>query len=308
LIQTINGNGESEYPVKLVSLDETHLAVGYSNRMRKEIGKTIRILNWETGGEFGQLRGHSLSVVALTKLEESHLASGSEDMAIKIWHWTSGRLVQNLTKHTSRVNGLISIKNFTILVSCSNDKTIQLWNRTNGKLIQTLKDQQNSYVNCIILLNNGHLASGSWEISIWDMGTTKACVIRISTGHLGSVKSLTNIDQLRMASCDALDLKIKIWRVDLGTEIKALLGHHNWIFDLILLPNGHLVSSDNMIHLWDLEKYSLVKIINSNYKQVISFDLLNGNLVSGSKDGTIKIWYFDQKNTNYTKSKFFSYT
>jgi WD40 repeat protein len=304
LINTINGNGETEFPRKLISLDKMYLAVGYGHSETFKIGKTIRILNWETGGEFGKLVGHSLSVRALTKLEDSHLASGSIDSTIKIWHWRSGGLLQNLTGHTNDVNMLISMRNFTILVSCSEDMTIKLWNRTNGTVIQTLKYQY--FTLCVLLLNNGHLARGALDskIYIWDIGTSKANVIRTLTGQESQLMSLANIDQLRMASC-AINGEIIVWRVDLGTAVKTLLGHPDWVYDLILLPNGHLASGDSMIYLWDLEKYSLVKIIRYCHKKPIyCFDLLpNGNLVSGSQDGTIKIWYFDQKSTNYTKSK-----
>jgi WD40 repeat protein len=301
LINTIVGHS-SERPYKLVSLDETRLAIGFDSFFEKT-GKTIRILNWETGGEQGKLMGHKEDVLALEKLQDILLASGSKDAAIKIWHWTSGRLKENLTGHLSWIMDLKLMGNFTYLVSCSLDSKIKLWNISNWKILKTLTGQSTT----MLVLNNDNLASGYFKICIWNL--TLGIIIRNITGHSDQIQSLTNIDTSRIASC-ARDWKIKIWSVYSGNELKTLSWHSNWVMSLVLLPNGHLVSAsaDRSIRIWDLNtRESLIKTIFSHSANVSCVALLaNDKLASGSTDESvkinmafIKIWHFDKNSTRY---------
>jgi WD40 repeat protein len=167
---------------KIASLDKTRLAVCYLST-GSNLGKTINIFNWNTGGEFGKLIGHTKDVWALAKLEEEFLASASLD--IKIWHWTSGRLVKNLTElGEKRTHDLLPIKNNTQIVSSGEEIDIKVWNIRNGELIKTLVGHL-SWVGCLILLTNGLLASGSGDgtIGIWNL--KNGILIRILTGHSG---------------------------------------------------------------------------------------------------------------------------
>jgi WD40 repeat protein len=202
-----------ERPRKLVSLDKTHLAVGFSAHL--ELGKTIRIFNWITGGELRKLIGHTRDVLALTKLDNKQIASGSCDTTIKTWNWTSGRLVNNLTGHTDWVNDLLPLANFSQILSCSYDKTIRLWNQSSGNLIKNLKEHS-AFAKSIILLKENLIASGSGDgtVGIWNL--TKGNRIKNLTGHSGAIYSLINIDNSRTIASSSIDWKIKIWTVDTG--------------------------------------------------------------------------------------------
>jgi hypothetical protein len=78
LINIIRGK-KGEWPCKLASLDDTRLVAGFTSE-EEQLGKTIRILNWKTGGENRKLIGHTIVVTALEKLDDVHLASGSYDL------------------------------------------------------------------------------------------------------------------------------------------------------------------------------------------------------------------------------------
>jgi WD40 repeat protein len=158
-----------EWPKKLVSLDKTHLAVGFISTDDK-LGKTIRMFNWQTGGEFGKLIGHTRDVGALAKLEDGYLASGSRDTNIKIWQWTSGKVVRNLTGHTNLINDLLPIVNFSQIISCANEMTIKVWNRSNGRVMKTLLGYSD-WVKSVVMLKNGLFATASTDttIGIWNL-------------------------------------------------------------------------------------------------------------------------------------------
>jgi WD40 repeat protein len=62
------------------------------------------------------------------------------------------------------------------------DKTIKFWNVNNGQCIKTLNGHTH-FVVCLLLLRNGHLASGSWDktIKIWNTDTGEC--IKTLEGH-----------------------------------------------------------------------------------------------------------------------------
>ena len=72
------------------------------------------------------LTGHTLSVKALTVLQNGNLVSGSADSTIKIWNPTTGALIQTLAGHPAPVLALTVRQNGN-LVSGSIDNTIKIW-------------------------------------------------------------------------------------------------------------------------------------------------------------------------------------
>ena len=56
------------------------------------------------------------------------IASGSDDMTIKIWNYESGECISTLSGHTSDVNSLVYIPSKKLIVSGSSDKSIKIWN------------------------------------------------------------------------------------------------------------------------------------------------------------------------------------
>jgi WD40 repeat protein len=311
-MNTIGGH-HAEWSLRLLALGQAHLAVCYDH----SFGRNIRILNWETSGEYGLLtHGHTDDVTALTKLEDDYLASGSLDKTIRIWHWRKVRLVANITTPT-KIGGLISIKNFSQFVSFSDsnsdDFSIKVWNRSNGNLTKTLAGHL-KFVASTLALENGHLASGSRDLTIRIWNLTLAQTIRILTGHSANVYSMTNIGASRLASGDQ-DGIIKVWSIDSDNAEqmhRTLLGHSKTVTSLVQIFNGHLVSScaDSTFRIWDLNQTdddeSLIKTTYAHSDGLISLILIpNGNLASNSYDGTIKIWHFDNLSTIYQSRQIF---
>ena len=72
-------------------------------------------------------------VRALTVLQNGDLASGSNDLAIKIWNPINGTLKRTLNGHTSYVLALTVLQNGD-LASGSFDNTIKIWS-TKSNLI-----------------------------------------------------------------------------------------------------------------------------------------------------------------------------
>ena len=90
------------------------------------------------------------------------------------------------------------------------------------------------------------------------------------------------------------DKTIKIWEAKSGRCVITLIGHDNWVNDLLFHPNGKYlisVSDDKSIRIWDLHNGRCYKkITNAHDHFVTCIDMRGQHLVTGSVDHTLKIW------------------
>jgi WD40 repeat protein len=85
-------------------------------------------------GSITRLFGHTGAVTALVSLKQSHMASSSADMTIKIWNYEKyveygATLLATLRSHSNQVVSLLVLPN-DLLASASYDKTVKMWNVT----------------------------------------------------------------------------------------------------------------------------------------------------------------------------------
>lgn len=92
----------------------------------------------------------------------------------------------------------------------------------------------------------------------------------------------------------ARDKTIKIWEVRNSRCVVTLLGHDNWVTDLVFHPNGkYLLSSsdDKSLRIWDLSNGRCYrKIQNAHDHFVSTIDMKGKVVVTGSVDKTLKVW------------------
>ena len=92
----------------------------------------------------------------------------------------------------------------------------------------------------------------------------------------------------------ARDKKIRIFEVKSGVCVVTLIGHDNWVTDLLFHPNGkYLISTadDKSIRIWDLQYGRCYrKIYNAHNHFISCFDMKNKFAASGSVDTSVKLW------------------
>ena len=90
------------------------------------------------------------------------------------------------------------------------------------------------------------------------------------------------------------DKTIKIWEVRNCRVVITLVGHDNWVTDLVFHPNGkYLLSSsdDKSMRIWDLSNGRCSrKIANAHDHFVSTLDMRGKIVVTGSVDKSLKIW------------------
>jgi tetratricopeptide (TPR) repeat protein len=135
------------------------------------------------------------------------------------------------------------------LISGSHDKTIRVWNMHNERCEMVLKGSENS-IFCLALIDNKTLASSDGnQIRLWDLST--GSLLGLLVGHTKDINQIVALGDL-IASCSD-DHRIIFWDVK-KFEAVHTLEHDTYIFNLIALPTGELVSSDEagLIKIWNI--------------------------------------------------------
>ena len=175
------------------------------------------------------------------------------------------------------------------LIACNIRNEIQIWNINSSECMATLLGHT-ANIERLEYIDENRFASGSYDttIRIWD--SKNAVCIKTLTQH-NVVISLKSLSSNRIAS--GSDGDIIIWNIESGECLQTLNGHSGFIYDMVLLRNGNLVSCswDKTIKVWDLVRDECIKTLTDNSSIVTCLVLLrNDQLACGLMNTTIKIW------------------
>lgn len=236
------------------------------------------------------LNQHSGRVNDLKLLNDTMLASGSDDSSIKIWDYSIGHCIKTITTSAS-VKSFLLLPNDLLAVALFNYNNIEILNwKTGIKTAKTLN--HGGPVNALEAINNGRFASGSNDqyIYIWSL-TNFAMQANIYCND--DVLCLKYLPNGVLASAVSSNV-IYLWNLSTNAKVATLSGHTSTILCLEVLPNLDLASSEsqsNYIWIWDINtqnrKYYLAG--HTNVVNVLKM-LPNGLLASGSSDHRVKIW------------------
>lgn len=156
---------------------------------------------------------------------------------------------------------------------------------------------QTSWVNCLVELKDGQLATGGggWAgssdktIRIYNIVTLKED-FKLK-GHRDDVLSLVQLKDGRLAS-GSLDMTIKIWDLEIQKEVLTLTSHEGNVQCLIQLSDGRLASGsgDKTIKIWDTTFTKCHTLLGHTDRVRALIQLQDLRLASGSYDNTIIIW------------------
>lgn len=177
------------------------------------------------------------------------------------------------------------------LVSSSWDGTAIVWDLESLSPRHTLTGHEGSVWDAIALGNDEYLTcSADRSIRRWSGSKQIATYL----GHTDVVRKLLILPGgLKFASCSN-DGSIIIWDLNHGVQIKKLLGHESFIYDLASLPNGDIVSAgeDRTVRIWSTDDASsAVQAITLPSVSVWCVDTLpNGDIVAGGSDKVLRVF------------------
>ncbi|MDM8562505.1 WD40 repeat domain-containing protein [Candidatus Marithioploca araucensis] len=229
-----------------------------------ETGKTVRTLRGQIGaGREGKIYAMALSPDGRWLAAAGFMAPGhgirDDDVGdIRLYDFTSGKLVTLLKGHTNAVLSLAFSPDNRYLVSGSSDKNAIIWNM---------------------------------ESKASALGTSKPKGLdsRLS-GHTKEIYAVAFTPDSQRVVTGSYDHSLRLWRVRDGGLITTLKGHTDKVYAVAISPQEDIIASgsdDYSIRLWDGRTGQFIKTLANQGTQVgsLSFSPDGRYLVSSCGGG-----------------------
>jgi phospholipase A-2-activating protein len=201
-----------------------------------------------------------------------------------------------LIGHANNVCSLDASPNGDTLVSGGWDAQARVWSIAKGECTAELK---------------GHDAA-VWAVMIYDDNTIiTGCAdkaIRIFSHNAKLLQTIPGLPDVVRALCKlpsghasgaafasaGNDQVIRLWTLD-GLEVAQLHGHTSFIYDLDVLPNGHLVSSgeDRTVRIWAGTECRQTITHPAISVWTVSVCSETGDIITGASDKMIRVFSKD---------------
>jgi WD40 repeat protein len=273
--------------------------------------------------------------LAYSPLEYGKFATCSFDATIKIWDLKKDQIISNL--RTDMIQNLekkksgIGVEEERITIYClkwsctskefiaSGDARghVKIWDVGKTKLVSSLKlnSGQDPHIVGIDWNNSDFLLSCCLD-SIFLLKFEALKLTLISSLKVGVMGYQIKFDPFNDKSCavGCHDSTIKIYQTsfDNKTPLKNLTGHSKKVFGLSYNPlrKGILASTsdDSKVGIWDLENNTnfLLSGHTDNTRQAVWLIEVPDILLTGSWDGTVRIWDIQLKSCLFTINEHYS--
>ncbi|HEV3203937.1 MAG TPA: WD40 repeat domain-containing protein [Gemmataceae bacterium] len=224
------------------------------------------------------------------------LAGAGQDGIIKIWTPADGKQVFNLIGHQGPVASIafngVPAPQGQILVSAGSDGTMRLWNPNTGQLLSAVLAHSAKVTGVVLNPNNNAAYSVSEDgaLKFWQLPIAPS---RSLPPHGDAVTALVlSSDGNQIASASA-DKTVRISNFADGKQLvqssPASAGVLTAALSPALIAGG---TADNRLILWNAKDGKVVDQILAHWGPItgLAFHPQNTQLVTSSKDGTIKIW------------------
>lgn len=278
------------FSVKALNYSQDKKLVGFVHLNPNEIRVLKTDSSWSIniGSESGGIKCFDFHP------QESKIVIGFYNGNLELWDLTEPELLWSIQKHKAQVNDVKFSPQGNYILSCSADKTIQFSAIQNGHTLK--KHFHDTQLNAAEFhpLDSTLFVTGDHggNLIYWNVDTIrKLRVIKAHQSYIFDLVFFSNGKRLLSAGHDHL---IKSWDYESGNMLKEFKGHTATVYSLDIDENqNNFISGsfDKKIYLWN---YNLKKTINilighKDYINVVRYTP-NGDIVSGSRDGTLRIW------------------
>jgi WD40 repeat protein len=199
-------------------------------------GNTIRQMELvESGGQ--------ASVISIAFSPDGHtLASGSDDLTIKLWDPASGQELRTLEGHSAWVSCLAFSPDSRILASGGDDYTVRLWDVGSGRPLHTMNEHTDRVMSVAFSPNGRILASAGDDgmIMLWDVASGRKLRMLPVYAPVSFLAFRPDGATLVSGSANAVIL----WDTATGTEVAAIFALDQGAHWLVASPDGYFDTDD----------------------------------------------------------------
>lgn len=201
----------------------------------------IRVYDFKDGTPIAVLKGHAKGVsdLAFSPINSDILASGSDDLTIRLWSVAQKKCIRILKKHTYHITTVAFNSKGSMLISGSADETIVLWDLTSGRSLKTLAAHSDPVSSVCLTPDDTIIVSASYDglMRLFDTETGQCLktLIYNSTSHGTATASTSDVVNFPISKVtispngkfilsSSLDGKIRLWDYMSNKVVKTYLG------------------------------------------------------------------------------------
>ncbi|KAJ9105862.1 hypothetical protein QFC20_004197 [Naganishia adeliensis] len=231
---------------------------------------------------------------------EPHVICGLYNGQVKIWNYETQTDLKTfeVTDVPVRCVRYIARKNW--FVSGSDDFQLRVYNISTGERVTSFEAHPD-YIRCMTVhptLSLVLTGSDDMTIKAWDWDKGWRCV-QTFEGHTHYIMSLAfNPKDPQTFASACLDHTVKVWSLGSSVANYSLEAHEKGVNYVEYYHGGdrpYMVTTgdDRTVKIWDYQNKSCVQTLEGHSANV-SFAIFHPSLpiiISGSEDGTVKIWH-----------------
>jgi len=230
------------------------------------------------------------------------LATAGKDRSIRFFDLAAGTRT-NIIRHVSDIWSLAYSGDGKTLAASDGDKNVILWDADTLKEKATIGGFETPVAMLALSPDGSLLATfedGTQNARIWE--TAPAKVRAVLEGHGDKINSIAFSPDGKHVATASGDETIRLWETTAGMPGRPLRGHDGPVFLAVFSPDGKTLLSagtrDKTLRLWDLATYKVKSVIDGHEDEVrfVGFGA-KGTIVSLSKEGVVKLWDADGKET-----------
>lgn len=259
--------------------------------------------------------GHTKGISAIRWLPKTAhlLLSCSMDCRVKIWEvYNDRRCVRTYYGHRQAVRDIAFNNSGTHFLSAAYDRYVKLWDTETGECVSRFTSRKTPYC-CKFHPDEDkqHLfvaGTSDKKIICWD--TRSGEIVQEYDRHLGSVNTITFVDENRRFVTTSDDKSLRVWEWDIPVDMKYIADPSMHSMPAVTLsPNYKWLACQSMDN--KIVVFSALNRFKMNRKKTFSGHMVAGYacsidfspdmsyVISGDADGKVYVW--DWKTTKLFK-------
>jgi WD40 repeat protein/tRNA A-37 threonylcarbamoyl transferase component Bud32 len=257
--------------------------------------QTARVWDAKSGGELLVLKGHTSDIRSVVfSPDGSRIVTGSGDKTVRVWDARTGAEVSTLKGINCGVYTASFSPDGSRIVATTELAVAKVWDAKTGAELLLIQHPSHGVRTVSYSPDGLRLVSGGYDQSakVWDART--GAELLTLRGHTGPVQAAAfSPDGSRIVTASE-DGTCRIWDPSSGSEARNLGVPGDMAYRASFSPDGLwlLTVDGDQTKVWDARSATGVRSFRAGPGRLLcaSFSPDSSRIVSGRKDGTVKVW------------------